>query len=157
MDALVDCFVGADFSELAPVTVVHVLFAYLLVELLLLEHVLFFLDLSDDVGSFFVSTKWTLDYVVILHFVLRPLTEALQVKGVSAYGGAGSRRIVFDDLHVANSTQMILILIFLLDDHISSVHFYLGVLEKFLYFVVVDAPISNDIPQFFVVVGMSEQ
>jgi hypothetical protein len=53
--ALVDCFAGAYFSELAAITVVVVLLAYLFVDELLFEHVLFLFDLADDIGSFLVS------------------------------------------------------------------------------------------------------
>jgi hypothetical protein len=157
VNTLVDGFACADFPELAPIAVVHVLFAYLLVKLLLFEHVLLLFDLSDDVGSFLIPAQWALDYVVILHLVLCPLTETFQVEGVPTYGRAGCRGIVFYYLHVAYSTEIILVLIFFLDDHISSVHFYFGVLQELLHFIVVDAPISNDVSQFFVVVGVSEQ
>ena len=75
MNTLIDCFIGPDLSKLATITVVHVLFTYLLIKLLLLEHVLFFFDLPDDIWSFFIPTKRALDNIIIFHFMFGPLTK----------------------------------------------------------------------------------
>lgn len=89
--------------------------------------------------------------------MFRPLTETLQMEGISTDGCAGCGSITFYNLHVADSAKIILVLIFFLKDDISAAHFYFGVFEKFFYFIVVNASIGNDVPQFFVIILMSEK
>jgi len=126
-DTLVYSLTSSNLSELTPITVIHELFAYFFIELLLLEHVLLLFNLPDNIGCLLISTKRALNYIIIFHLMLSPLTETFQMKCVSTNSCTGGCRIIFDNLHVTDGTQIIFILILLLNDHISSVDFYLGV------------------------------
>ena len=79
------------------------------------------------------------------------------MKGVPAYSSTWGRSITFDDLHVTYSTQIIFVFVLLLHYDISSIYFNFGVFEKFLDFIVMNASIGNDVPQFFVIVVMPEE
>lgn len=86
-----------------------------------------------------------------------PLAEAVQVKGVPTDGSASCSGIALDDLHVANSAQILLVLVFFLENNVSAWYFDFGVLEKVFYFVVVNSTTGDDVSEFFIVVAVSKE
>ena len=80
---------------------------------------------------------------------------------IFADSGAGSDSIAFDDLHVANSAEIIvIILILLLNNDIlaQDAGFYVFyVFEEIGYFVVVNPAVGDDVSQFFVGVCVAEE
>lgn len=86
-----------------------------------------------------------------------PLHETFKMEGVSTDCSTRCSGIALDDLSVADRTKVVLLLVLLFDDHISSGNFNLDVLQKIRYFVLVYATIGDDIPQFFVIVGKPEE
>lgn len=156
MYALIDGFVCAYFSELAPIAVVVVLLAHLFVDELLFEHVLFLFDFADDIGSLLVSAEGALDNSVVFDFVLGPLTEAIQMEGVPADSGAGGSSIALDDLHVAYGAKVVIVLILLLKDHVAPRDLDFGIFEEIFDFVIVDSSIGDDISELLVVIFVAE-
>lgn len=114
--------------------------------------------LLDDFRRFFIPAERTLDDAVIVHLMLGPLCEALKMEGVHADSSAGGHCIAFDDLHMANGAEIVIIILdlVLLDDHIFARKTYLHILEEVRDLIVMDPSIGNDVPQFFISVGMSE-
>ena len=156
MHAFVDGLAASDLPELTPVTVVVELLANFLVDLLLFEHVLFLPDLPDDICWLFITAEGAFDHIIVLHLVLGPLAEAFEVEGVAADGVAGGGCVAFDDLHVADGTEKILIFIIFLDDDIFPEHLDLSVLQKLLDLVIVDPSVGDDISELLIVVFVSK-
>lgn len=153
---LINGFVRIDFSEFTAIAIEIVLFAAnLFRDQLFLNFILFLFDFSHDFRRLLVPTKWAFDNPIILELMLGPLRKAVQMKGISADSGTRSSCITFDNLHVADSTKIILLLIFfLLDYHAPFGNFHLDVFEKVGNFVFVNAPIGNNVPKLFIVVIM---
>ncbi len=86
-----------------------------------------------------------------------PLAEAVQVKGVPTDGSASCSGIALDDLHVANSAQILFVLVFFFENNVSAGYFDFGVLEKVFYFVVVNSATGDDVSEFFIVVAVSKE
>ena len=118
-------------------------------------------DFLDNFWGFLIPAERTLDGSIILHFMLGPLCETLKMEVIFADGGAGSDSIAFDDLHVANSAEIIvIILILLLNNDIlaQDAGFYVFyVFEEIGYFVVVNPAVGDDVSQFFVGVCVAEE
>ena len=120
MNTFIHCFLSTNLSQLAPITIVVVFLPYLLVDLLLFQHIFFFFDFSDNVSRFFISAKWTFHHIIVLHLMLGPLTETLEVESISADCMAGSSDIALDYLHVTDGTEKIFILIIFFHYYIFS-------------------------------------
>ncbi len=86
-----------------------------------------------------------------------PLHEAFEVKCVFAYGGAGCSGIASDDLHVADSAEVVFIFVLLLNYYISSWHLDLCVFKKIRKFVVVNTTVCYDVAQFFIGIKVFEE
>ena len=157
--ALVDRFIGLDLLELAPIAVIIILLAYFLVDHLFLMLDLLLPYLLDDFRRLLVPAERTLDDAVVVHLVLGPLREALEMEGVHADGGAGGDCIALDDLHVADGAEVVVVVLVLvlLDDHILAGEADLDVLEEVRDLVVVDAAVGDDVAQFLVGVGGAEE
>ena len=81
------------------------------------------------------------------------------MEGVHAYGGAGGDCIAFDDLHVADGAEIVIIVLvlILLDDHVLAGEADLDVFEEVGDLVVVDASVGDDVAEFLVGVGVPEE
>ena len=88
MNTLVDSFLSTNLSELATITIVVVLFPYLLVDLLFFKHILFFFDLSNNICRFLISAERAFDNIIIFHLMLSPLTKTLEMECISTDGMA---------------------------------------------------------------------
>lgn len=86
-----------------------------------------------------------------------PLHETFEMEGVSTDCSTWCSGIAFDDLGVADRTKVVLLLVLLFDDDISSGNLYLDIFQEIRDFVLVNATIGDDIPQFFVIIGMPEE
>ena len=157
VDTFIDCLVVANFPELTAIAIIAILLAYLLIDLLLFQHVFLLLDFPDNIRSLLVPAKRALHHIIVLHLVLDPLTETLQVKCVVTDRMAGGSRITFHDLHVTDCTEVVLVLILLLHDDVPPQDLDLCVLQKLFNFVVVYAPVRDDVPEFLVVVFVPEK
>ena len=156
MHTFVYCLAASDLPELTPITIIIKLLPDFLVDLLFLEHILFLLDLPDDIRWFFITAKRALDHIIVLHLVFGPLTEALEMKSVSTNGMTGGSGVTLDDLHVANGTEKVLILVIFFDDHIFPEHLDLGVLQKLLHLVIMNPSIGYNISQLLIIVNMAK-
>ena len=157
VDALIDWLVRTDLPHLAPITVVVVLLTYLLMVHLLLPLVLLLFDLFYHLRWLLVTTQRTLHNTTLLQLMLSPLRKTLQVEGVLADSGAGAGGVTPHNLHMANRTQVFLILlVLLLDDDIplpDTPH----MLQELSDLVEMNSTIRNDVPQFLVSVGLLEE
>lgn len=156
---LVYRFIGFDFLKLAPITVIIILLPYFFIDHLFLMFNFLLPYLLDDFRRFLIPAEWTLDDAVIVHLMFGPLREALKMEGVHAYSSTGGDCITFDDLHMANGAEIVIIILILLllDDHIFARKAYLHVFQEVRDLVIMDPTIGNDVPQFFIRVGMPEQ
>ena len=158
MNALIDRFFGAYFSKLTSIAVIVILFPDLLVDELFFDHILFFFDLSDDLWCFFISAQRTFHNSIIFDFMFSPLTETIQMESVSTNSMTWGSGITFDYLHMTDRTKIIFVFILiLLENDVSTWHFYFDVFKEILHLVVMDATICYDVSQLFVVVLMPEK
>ena len=104
MHTFINSLTSSNFPQLTTITIIVILLPNFLVDLLLLQHILFFLDFSDNISRFFISAQWTFHYIIVLHLMFSPLTETFKMKSISADSMAGSSNITFDNLHMADST-----------------------------------------------------
>lgn len=120
--ALVYRLIGLYFLELASITVIIILLAYFLIDHLLLMLHLLLPDLLDDLRWFLVPTERALDDSIVVHFMLGPLREALEMEGVHADSSASGDCIAFYNLHVADCAEIVIIVfvLILLNDHILA-------------------------------------
>lgn len=157
--AFVYRLIGLYFLELASIAVIIILLADFLIDHLLLMLDLLLPDLLDDLWWFLIPAERTLDDAIVVHLVLGPLREALEVEGVHADSGAGGDCIAFYDLHVADSAEIVVVVLVLvlLNDHILAGEADLDVFQEIGDLVVVDAAVGDDVPEFFIGVGGPEE
>lgn len=87
-----------------------------------------------------------------------PLSKTLQMESIPAYSCAGAGQIWSNDLHMADCTEMlhIILILFLLDYEVSSWESF-DVFEKLGDFVEMYASIGDNVPQFFIRVTILKQ
>ena len=147
MHAFIHGLIGPNLFQLAFITIVVKLFPYLLIDDLLLQLILFLLDVIDNLWWFLIPTERTLDNSAILELVVGPLAKTIQMKDVLTLSSTGGHGVAPDYLCLAYSANIVLIivLIFLLDNDTLLGKIGLDVLHKIRDLIIMDPSISNDI------------
>jgi hypothetical protein len=102
---LIHCLIGINFSKLASITVIVVLFtSNFFCYLLFFDFIFFLFDLSHNLGWLLISTKWTFYNSIIFNLMFGPLHKTLKMKGISANSRTRGRGIAFHDLSMADRT-----------------------------------------------------
>lgn len=79
------------------------------------------------------------------------------MEGIPTNSSTRGRGIAFDDLSVANSAEIVFLFVFFLNDDIAPGYLYFDIFQKIRDFVLMNTAVCDNIPKFFVIIGMPEE
>lgn len=114
LNTLIDNLILFNFAKLTAITVVIKLLSDLLTVKKFKMLTLFVTHFLNNIRCFFITTKWTFDSAILFDFMFSPLSETVQMESIVADRSACNSSVTFDNLHMTNNTQILIVIIFLL-------------------------------------------
>ena len=150
-NALIDRLIVFNFLELAAVTIIEELFANFPIVFGFNMFILFLFEFTKIFIWFSIPAERTFDHTFLRVLMLGPLSKAFKMKNVIAFSLAGGDSIMLGYFHHADSTYILIFIIFFVFLHDDSLgNSFLDALEKISNFVGVNDPISYDVSQLLI-------